>query len=72
MYKEMMAYLLKTQLHMRKCPMCGHFIDLGQQVPRECALVSLTRPFRDRYSWDLYTRSGLCQDCQDIKYGRVD
>lgn len=65
----MMAYLLKTQLYMRKCPMCGHFIDLGQQVPRECALVSMTSSFKNRKEWNEYARSGLCPDCQLNLYG---
>jgi hypothetical protein len=70
--KETTAQFFRMSSYMRKCPMCGHLIDLGQPVPCECALVSLTSQFRDSQSYDLYVRSGICQDCQDTKYGRVD
>jgi hypothetical protein len=66
-HKEMIAQFFKMSSCMRKCPMCGHLIDLGQPVPCECALLSLSTPFRDSQSYDLYIRSGVCQDCQDTK-----
>ena len=71
-HKEMIAQFFRRSFYMRECPICGHLIDLGQLIPRECALLSMTNPFRDSQSYDLYVRSGICQDCQDIKYGRAD
>ena len=71
-HKETIAQFFRMSSHIRTCPICGHLIDLGQPIPREYALLSLTTPFRDSQSYDLYIRSGLCQGCQDLKYGRAD
>lgn len=71
-HKEIATQVFKLSSYMRKCPMCGLVIDLGQPIPLECALLSLTSPFRNSKGWDEYSTSGLCQDCQDTKYGKVD
>lgn len=66
------AQISGRRLYSRSCPICGHIIDLGQRMPREYAIVSLTSPFRNAKGRIEFHKTGMCQDCQDNKYGKED
>jgi hypothetical protein len=66
------ARMCRGRFFARACPICGHIIDLGQPIPQECTIESLTIPFRNAEGWVEFSRSGVCQDCQDNRYGKVD
>ena len=46
------------------CARCGHIIDVGQMLPRECPILSLSSPFTNSKSVMEYEQTGICEDCQ--------
>lgn len=71
-HKRAVACIIMRCGHIKRCPICGHIIDLDQSLPKEYALLGMSSPFRDSKSRYEYSRSGMCQDCQDNQYGRED
>lgn len=66
------ARLFGAHFYSRVCPICEHTIDIGQAIPPECAIETLTSPFRDVEGWMHFYRIGICQDCQDEWFGKKD
>ena len=55
-----------------RCPICGHIIDFGHRLPCECSILGQTSPFRNLKGMIEFECSGICQDCQDNRYGKED
>lgn len=70
--RKVIAHIGKEHLEVMHCPICGHILDFGQQLPCECSILGPTNPFRNVKGQIEFECSGICQDCQDNRYGKED
>jgi hypothetical protein len=71
-HRKIVAHICGRYVKNRCCPICGHIVDLGQPLPWECAMLGLTTPFQNAKGQAEYERSGICQGCQDNRFGKED